>query len=228
MTSESLERVERAMRTLDPLVLRSGVDRKAFEGLEPALRSWVALWSLAVQSQRNGLLYFFETSPASVVRELPVAAERLGRAEIASELSTRIDQLVPRGRKGFSARALPRDRAEALEKAVMASNFEAAIVTRVLDEAASAQEAVEKARAWQEARERANRRRAAKARDTRAELVESWRATARPWSMRTRFAVGDTLTHPKFGVGIVRGLLGLDKIDVEFEDSRRTLIHGSE
>ena len=120
MTSESSKRVEKAMSTLDPLVFRSAADRKAFEKLDPALRSWVALWSLVVESQRNGLLYFFETSPAWIVRELPAAAERLGRGELARELSASIDQLVPRGRKGFSARALPRDRAKALEDAVMA------------------------------------------------------------------------------------------------------------
>ena len=46
----------------------------------------------------------------------------------------------------------------------------------------------------------------------------------RPYSASATFAVGDVLEHPKFGRGSV--VSGLDRrIDVEFADGRRTLIH---
>ena len=55
-------------------------------------------------------------------------------------------------------------------------------------------------------------------------LVET--GPARAYSMQTRFRVGERISHPKFGVGIV-----IDerygKIDVRFGKEVRTLIHAS-
>ncbi len=47
---------------------------------------------------------------------------------------------------------------------------------------------------------------------------------AKPYRASARFAVGDTIEHPKFGLGSV--LLIVDsKIDVRFADATRTLVH---
>jgi hypothetical protein len=48
---------------------------------------------------------------------------------------------------------------------------------------------------------------------------------SRRYSASERFAIGDSLEHPKFGVGTVVKI-GLDgKIDVMFGDERRVLVH---
>lgn len=55
--------------------------------------------------------------------------------------------------------------------------------------------------------------------------VESSTASSRAYSARERFEVGDTLEHPKFGVGTVIRVAGDAKIEVAFADARRVLAH---
>ncbi|HTL34976.1 MAG TPA: hypothetical protein VL326_17725 [Kofleriaceae bacterium] len=47
---------------------------------------------------------------------------------------------------------------------------------------------------------------------------------ARPYSAVQTFAVGETITHPKFGQGTVAAVVR-NKIDVEFETGKVTLVH---
>jgi hypothetical protein len=51
------------------------------------------------------------------------------------------------------------------------------------------------------------------------------RSSARPFSLQEKFAVGDLVKHPTFGLGVVAAARGIDKIDVAFPDSVRTLQH---
>ena len=50
-------------------------------------------------------------------------------------------------------------------------------------------------------------------------------ATAREYSPRATFAVDELISHPIFGLGIVRAVRR-DKVDVAFKAAERTLIHG--
>lgn len=49
--------------------------------------------------------------------------------------------------------------------------------------------------------------------------------TARGYSPSQTFAVDDLISHPVFGLGIVRAVRR-DKVDVAFKAAERTLIHG--
>jgi len=49
---------------------------------------------------------------------------------------------------------------------------------------------------------------------------------ARPYATSARFALGELLAHPVFGVGIVRASKDNNKIDVLFAAGQRTLLHG--
>jgi hypothetical protein len=50
-------------------------------------------------------------------------------------------------------------------------------------------------------------------------------AVARPYSATQKFAVGDRIDHPKFGVGSVIAS-DTKRVDVEFTDGKVTLVHG--
>ena len=50
-------------------------------------------------------------------------------------------------------------------------------------------------------------------------------STARAYSPLATFQVDDLITHPTFGLGIVRAVRR-DKVDVAFKAAERTLIHG--
>ncbi|MCA9648544.1 MAG: hypothetical protein H6712_03405 [Myxococcales bacterium] len=47
----------------------------------------------------------------------------------------------------------------------------------------------------------------------------------RPYKMSERYLPGDRVQHPKFGEGVVEMLPGDGKMNVFFEDGRRTLAH---
>ena len=49
--------------------------------------------------------------------------------------------------------------------------------------------------------------------------------TARAYSPRVTFQVDELISHPTFGLGIVRAVRQ-DKVDVAFKATERTLIHG--
>jgi hypothetical protein len=51
------------------------------------------------------------------------------------------------------------------------------------------------------------------------------RADARRYDLKQRFVVGDLVQHPTFGLGVVAAARGLDKIDVAFPGSVKTLMH---
>lgn len=50
-------------------------------------------------------------------------------------------------------------------------------------------------------------------------------AAAKPYSIKTTYAAGDVLEHPKFGKGSVIRIGADGKIDVRFPDATRTLVH---
>jgi hypothetical protein len=50
-------------------------------------------------------------------------------------------------------------------------------------------------------------------------------ATARPYAGTERFAEGELIKHPTFGLGVVTGVRDANKIEVMFTDSTKTLIH---
>ena len=66
--------------------------------------------------------------------------------------------------------------------------------------------------------------RSAKEKNAPPVLVDA--GPARAYSMQTRFRVGDRISHPKFGLGVVMDERA-GKIDVRFGKEMRTLIHGS-
>jgi hypothetical protein len=50
--------------------------------------------------------------------------------------------------------------------------------------------------------------------------------SARRYVLAERFKQGELIKHSQFGLGVVRSLKGLDKIEVVFADTPRTLVHG--
>jgi hypothetical protein len=51
-------------------------------------------------------------------------------------------------------------------------------------------------------------------------------ADRKPYSMKARYAVGDVLAHPTFGVGEVRKLRADNQIEVAYGDDVKLLAHG--
>ncbi|MBM4280590.1 MAG: hypothetical protein FJ137_07450 [Deltaproteobacteria bacterium] len=49
---------------------------------------------------------------------------------------------------------------------------------------------------------------------------------AQPYSPKARFAAGDVVRHPTFGVGVATALKDATKIEILFPDGPRVLIHG--
>jgi len=60
--------------------------------------------------------------------------------------------------------------------------------------------------------------------DVTAEL-KAGAATAKPFSVRERYAVGEFVRHPSFGVGKVTALPAPQKMEVAFLDGRKLLMH---
>ncbi|MFO0714964.1 MAG: hypothetical protein U0353_34310 [Sandaracinus sp.] len=56
-------------------------------------------------------------------------------------------------------------------------------------------------------------------------VASSVEIAAKPYSARTRFAVGDVVEHVKFGRGSVVGV-STDTVEIAFAGERRTLVHG--
>jgi len=63
-------------------------------------------------------------------------------------------------------------------------------------------------------------------RDFEALLAERGAATARPYSPRTRLALGDLVDHPVFGRGLVTTLRDGDKAEITFRAGAKVLVHG--
>jgi len=51
-------------------------------------------------------------------------------------------------------------------------------------------------------------------------------SSARRYVLADRFKQGELIKHSQFGLGVVRTMKGLDKIEVVFADAQRTLVHG--
>lgn len=47
-----------------------------------------------------------------------------------------------------------------------------------------------------------------------------------PYTVKTKFAVGDVLQHPNFGVGIVEEVRSNGKMAVLFREDQKVLVHG--
>jgi hypothetical protein len=58
-----------------------------------------------------------------------------------------------------------------------------------------------------------------------AQIEARGAGTARAYSPSVTFQVDELITHPAFGLGIVRAVRR-DKVDVAFKASERTLVHG--
>ena len=58
-----------------------------------------------------------------------------------------------------------------------------------------------------------------------AQIEARGASTARAYSPALTFQVDELITHPTFGLGIVRAVR-LDKVDVAFKAAERTLVHG--
>ncbi len=58
-----------------------------------------------------------------------------------------------------------------------------------------------------------------------AKLGAAGEEGAQPYSPKTTFAVGDRIQHPKFGAGVVTNLLPDAKIEIDFRDGPRMLVH---
>jgi hypothetical protein len=56
------------------------------------------------------------------------------------------------------------------------------------------------------------------------ELSKRDPSAAKPYAVGTKFGVGDAVTHPTFGIGIVEAARS-DKIDVTFKSFVKTLLH---
>ncbi len=51
------------------------------------------------------------------------------------------------------------------------------------------------------------------------------RASARRYSLKEKFEVGELVEHPSFGLGVIAAVRGLDKVDVAFPGTVKTLLH---
>ncbi len=51
-------------------------------------------------------------------------------------------------------------------------------------------------------------------------------AAARPYATSQRFAPGELISHSSFGLGVVTGERDSTKIDVQFVDGHKVLLHG--
>jgi hypothetical protein len=51
------------------------------------------------------------------------------------------------------------------------------------------------------------------------------RSSARRYDAKQKFSVGDLVEHPAFGLGVVAAARGLEKIDVAFPTTAKTLLH---
>lgn len=58
------------------------------------------------------------------------------------------------------------------------------------------------------------------------EVLANEAGPAKQYSPKVKFAERDKVNHPTFGLGQVLRVLGDGKIDVEFEHTRKTLVHG--
>src|SRR5579883_481842 len=69
------------------------------------------------------------------------------------------------------------------------------------------------------------KKRAAKVKPTWDQVMAKAKKQPRLYLVAERYAENELLSHPKFGVGFVSEVIGLDKIEVTFQAEKRVLIH---
>lgn len=57
------------------------------------------------------------------------------------------------------------------------------------------------------------------------DLCDHSPSNSQPYSIKTKFIVGDKIDHPKFGLGFVESLLEGDKVNILFKTGEKTLVH---
>ena len=73
---------------------------------------------------------------------------------------------------------------------------------------------------------RAKAEKAPKPNDLETLLRGRTAASAKPYATSARFAPGDVISHTAFGLGVVTGERDSVKIDVQFADGPKVLMHG--
>lgn len=68
-------------------------------------------------------------------------------------------------------------------------------------------------------------KKAARPKPTWEQVMQKSKKTPRPYSVSDSYGELDVIDHPKFGMGYVTDHLGLDKIEVTFQNEVRVLIH---
>ncbi|AKF11053.1 hypothetical protein [Sandaracinus amylolyticus] len=216
---------------IEPVMLACIEDRRFFEELAPEPRAMVTLWAMRAEVQRRGLAHFVDDVPDWIVKDVPRAAEALGEHALKDAFASLLPALK-RGRAArFSGKGVEWSAHAGIEPLV--ASLGDALVARVI----ASKRAFGAVRARAEtihAEARAAHKREAEAVQESAKAkvrsrFDGLREKARPWSMQTRFAVEDAVSHAKFGVGRVRALVPPNKIEVEFEDgSIRTMLHAAQ
>jgi hypothetical protein len=224
-----LERHRDAAALLEPVMFACFDDRRFFEELSDEPRALVTLWTLCVQTYRNGMFYFVEDDPAWVVKDVPRAANLIGEAQLAQRFTTLIGQLTGgRGAGRFSARRVDWSAHEDITAIVTRreNSIEDALDERVLALRSTFDSLRERAESISAKKREAYQRAVEAKRRAARSQWDALRAQAKPWSVQTRFAIDEVLLHATLGLGKVRALVPPNKIKVEFEDGTvRTLVH---
>ncbi|UJR85537.1 hypothetical protein [Sandaracinus amylolyticus] len=227
MTDPSKRRDDAAV-WIEPVLLACVEDRRFFEELAPEPRALVTLWAMRAEVQRRGLAHFVDDVPDWVVKDVPRAAESIGEVALAEPFAALLPALK-RGRAGrFSSKGVEWSAHAGIEPIV--ARIGDALIERVLASKRAFGAVRARAETIHADARAAHKREAEAAQESAKAKVRSrfdgLRDKARPWSMQTRFAVEDAVSHAKFGVGRVRALVPPNKIEVEFEDgSIRTMLH---
>jgi hypothetical protein len=69
------------------------------------------------------------------------------------------------------------------------------------------------------------KKRAAKAKPTWEQVTAKSKKEPKLYIVADRYGDNDLISHPKFGIGFVSDVIGLDKIEVTFQAERRVLVH---
>jgi hypothetical protein len=77
----------------------------------------------------------------------------------------------------------------------------------------------------EEATEPVTKKRAAKAKPTWEQVTAKAKKEPKLYMVADRYGDNELISHPKFGIGFVSEVIGLDKIEVTFQSERRVLVH---
>lgn len=208
---------------IEPLVVASHSTRGFFDSLPPLARGLVVLETLYTQVLRNGVMAFIEDEPRAFVEGVARACELLDELDVGNMFAAVERAVEVRDGRLRLDLVASQDASRALERYMAREQVDVRLIAQARASHALLAPHVERAAAI--CRER-DELRALEAEAERARL-EAARDSARTWTLRERFAVGEILSHAKFGLGEVIALAGGDKIQVRFADGAvRTLAHG--